>query len=110
MAFQPIDIQVNVMQSSNVSSIVAHEQDAPQRAQSDQLDKWIEERHEEENTSEEAGEEPENETVDEDQGSNNSFLSSEEEQSESPEDDGNDLNSEASPSEPDKGTYMDLKT
>lgn len=108
MAFQPMDIQVNVMQSANVANIAANEEEAPQRAKADQVEKWIEERQEEENTSDEAGEQNENNSVDEDEGGNNTFLETEEhEDAETNEDP---LHTESSPSEPDKGTHMDLKT
>lgn len=110
MAFQPMDIQVNVMQSANVANVVANEEEAPQRAKADQVEKWIEKRQQEENTSDETGEQNEHQSVDEDQGGNNSFLESDGDGSESGDSEEDSLNAERSPSEPDKGTHLDLKT
>jgi hypothetical protein len=106
MAFQPIDIQVNVMQASNVAEMATNEREGPERALDDRTQKWIEERQSEENTSDETAERDENDAVDEDESGNtpnNTHGASGESSGE--EDDSSSQNSE-----PDKGTYLDLTT
>ena len=108
MAFQPIDIQVNVLQASNVAESVAHDRDEPKRARSEQSRKRVEERRAEENTSDETGEQNENEAVEDDESGtvlNRSPLAGEpaDELEEDEEDD-------SRASEPDKGTHLDLTT
>lgn len=110
MAFQPIDLQVNVMQASNVAESVAHERDEPRRAKSERSQKWVEERQSEENTSEETADQDENESVNEDETSNIPNRQSAVEEASQEEQDDQDSSSSNNNSEPDKGTHLDLTT
>jgi len=109
MAFLPMDIQVNVMQASNVAELAANEREEPKRAKSERSQKWVQKRQEEENTSDEAGKREGNKPVDEDEegnqpdiggGSDNTAQDVEDE----------DNQPSGRHSEPDKGTHLDLTT
>ena len=101
-----MDIQVNVMQASNVAELAANEKEEPKRARSERSRKWVEERRSEENTSDETGEQDENNPVDEDEGGPFRHLDTlnvgSEEQASG--------ESSSQSSEPDKGTHLDLTT
>lgn len=107
MAFQPIDIQVNVMQASNVAEMAAAEREEPKRAKSERARDWIQERQDEENTSDETAEEDEENPVDEDGTSPHQGLTTMTTGSESSEES---EESESHSSESDKGTHLDLTT
>lgn len=95
-----------MMQASNVAELAAQEKEEPKRARSERSRKWVQERQSEENTSDETGEQDENNPVDEDEGGPFRHLGtmnvgSEEQESEE---------SLSQVSEPDKGTHLDLIT
>jgi hypothetical protein len=106
MAFQPMDIQVNVMQASNVAEMAAHEREEPKRAKSERARDWIQERQDEENTSDETAEEDEQNPVDEDGAAPGGQLTTLTTGPESPQEESE--GEQNRPSEPDKGTHMDL--
>lgn len=101
-----MDIQVNMMQASNVAELAAQEKEEPKRARSERSRKWVEERRAEENTSDETGEQDENNPVDEDE--SGPFRHLETMTPGSGEDEAEGSSSQSS--EPDKGTHLDLTT
>jgi hypothetical protein len=106
VAFQPIDIQVNVMQASNVAELATNEREGPERALDDRTRTWIEERQSEENTSDETSKRDENDSVDEDETGNTSNEAHAASAESTEEED----DSDSQNSEPDKGTYLDFTT
>lgn len=109
MAFQPIDLQVNVMQSKNVADAVANEQDQPKRNKNARADRMLEERRLEQNTSDEAGTKSESDEVDEDEEEN---TPDHEFQANGDRDDESDSTQSRNrpKAESDKGTLLDLTT
>lgn len=108
MAFLPIDLQVNVMQSSNVANAASHEQEAPKLAREDRADQWIERRRLDENTSDETGQSTaEDQTIDE-EGQGNSPNREFEGESEPEDEESSSQNARSH--ESDKGNYMDFTT
>jgi ferritin len=108
MAFQPMDIQVNVMQASNVAELAANAREEPERAKSERLQNWVQERQEEENTSEETTEDDGNQAIDEDEGGNQANSSVSQANAAGVEESEEERTSRSS--EPDKGTHLDLTT
>lgn len=105
MAFQPIDLQVNIQNIASVADQRASETRESEQAKRNQFRDRIQERRLKENTTDETGEEPGNRAVGEEQQSSRSRLESRSSvEGDSPKE------GRTHPSEPQKGNHFDIIT